>query len=264
MYKGANQVEDVIKAARTSIFFIDDDQAVRPEDIGTIKELKRIAENQNAKIYEMELTAQFRCAGAEGYINWVDDVLQLKQTANYNGWDKKSFDFRIFTNPNDMRDEINKKSQNFSARMLAGYSWMWTSASNGNQDGEVEDITIPEFDFMMPWNSRKVGTTWAIDERGINQVGCIHTSQGLEFDYVGVIVGGDLNFNPNSGRFSTEYTKYKDVTGKQGMKDKPEELNRLVRNIYKVLMTRGMRGCYIYFEDKELENYFINRLSLTN
>jgi DUF2075 family protein len=264
MYKGANQVEDVIKAARTSIFFIDDDQAIRPEDIGTIKELRRIAEEQGAKIYEMELTAQFRCAGAEGYINWLDDVLQLKETANYNGWDKKSFDFRIFTNPNDMRDEINKKSQNFSARILAGYSWMWTSASSGNQDGEVEDVTIPEFDFQMPWNSRKVGTTWAIDERGINQVGCIHTSQGLEFDYVGVIVGDDLNFNPNMDRFSTVYTNYKDITGKQGMKDKPEELNRLVRNIYKVLMTRGMRGCYVYFQDKELEKYFINRLALTN
>ena len=265
MYKGVNQVEDVIKAAKTSVFFIDDDQAVRPDDIGTIKELKRVASELGAKIYEIELTAQFRCAGAEGYINWIDDVLQLKETANYNGWDKKSFDFKIFDNPNDLREAINKKAkQNYSARVLAGYAWLWTSASNGNQDGEVEDVSIPEFEFSMPWNSRKVGTTWAIDERGIDQAGCIHTSQGLEFDYVGVIVGDDLNFDNETNTFSTDHKKYKDVTGKKGMQDKPAELNKLVRNIYKVLMTRGMNGCYVYFTDKKLGKYFMKRLSLTN
>ena len=116
----------------------------------------------------------------------------------------------------------------------------------------------------MPWNSRKVGTTWAIDERGIDQVGCIHTSQGLEFDYVGVIIGDDLEFNPKTNSFSTDHTKYKDITGKKGMRDTPDELNKLVRNIYKVLMTRGMQGCYVYFADKDLEKYFKNRLLLTN
>lgn len=262
MYRGTNQVDDVIKAATTSIFFIDDDQAVRPEDIGTVRELKRVAESHCAKIYEMELTAQFRCAGAEGYINWVDDVLQLKETGNYDGWDKKSFDFKIFDSPNEMREAINKKSkQNHSARILAGYAWEWTSASEGNSDGGVEDVTIPEYDFKMPWNSRKVGTTWAIDERGIEQVGCIHTSQGLEFDYVGVIVGNDLIFDSEKNTFSTDHTKYKDKTGKKGMRDKPKELNKLVRNIYKVLLTRGMRGCYVYFVDKETEKYFKNRIA---
>ena len=265
MYRGVNQVEDVIKAAKTSIFFIDDDQAVRPDDIGTIKELRRVANDLGAKVYDIELTAQFRCAGAEGYINWIDDVLQLKETANFNGWDKKSCDFKIFDNPNDLRDAINKKAKsNYSARILAGYAWLWTSAANGNQDGEIEDVSIPEFEFSMPWNSRKVGTTWAIDERGIDQVGCIHTSQGLEFDYVGVIIGDDLEFNPKTNSFSTDHTKYKDITGKKGMRDKPDELNKLVRNIYKVLMTRGMQGCYVYFADKDLEKYFKNRLLLTN
>lgn len=261
MYQGQNQVDDVIKASKTSIFFIDDDQAVRPEDIGTVKELKKIAQLNDAKIYEMELTAQFRCAGAEGYINWINDVLQIKETANYDGWDKKSFDFKIFDNPNDLREAINKKSkQNNAARILAGYAWEWTSASAGNNDGEVKDVVIPEFDFSMPWNSRKIGTTWAIDDRGIEQVGCIHTSQGLEFDYVGVIVGDDLSFNNEQKVFSTDYKKYKDKTGKKGLQEKPEELNRLVRNIYKVLMTRGMKGCYIYFTDKETEKYFKSRL----
>jgi hypothetical protein len=265
MYKGTNQVEDIIKAARTSIFFIDDDQAVRPDDIGTVKELRKVAGEYNIPVHEMELKAQFRCSGAEGYINWLSDVLQIKETANYDGWDKKSFEFKIFDNPNAMREAVNKKAQQgHVARILAGYAWKWSSAGEGNNDGDIEDVEIPEYDFRMPWNSRKVGTTWAIDDRGIDQVGCIHTSQGLEFDYVGVIVGEDLHFNPEKQLFSTDHDKYKDVTGKKGLREKPEELNRLVRNIYKVLMTRGMKGCYVYFTDKEVEAYFKKRISLVS
>lgn len=263
MYRGTNQVDDVIKAAKTSIFFIDDDQAVRPEDIGTVKELKKIASAYKIPVHEMELTAQFRCSGAEGYINWLNDVLQLKETANYDGWDKKSFEFNIFDNPNEMREAIKKKAQQgHISRVLAGYAWRWSSASEGNGDGDIEDVEIPEYDFRMPWNSRKVGTTWAIDDRGVDQVGCIHTSQGLEFDYVGVIVGDDLNFDTEKQLFATDHEKYKDKTGKKGLKDEPKTLNRLVRNIYKVLMTRGMKGCYVYFTDKELEAYFKKRISL--
>lgn len=263
MYRGTNQVEDVINATKVSIFFIDDDQAVRPEDIGTVSELQKIANKYNVPVYEMELTAQFRCSGAEGYINWLNDVLQLKETANYDGWDKKSFEFKIFDNPNDMREAVKKKSQQGQdARVLAGYAWGWSSASEGNGDGEIEDVEIPEYDFRMPWNSRKVGTTWAIDDKGVDQVGCIHTSQGLEFDYVGVIVGADLNFDTEKQLFSTDHNKYKDKTGKKGLKSEPEILNRLVRNIYKVLMTRGMKGCYIYFIDKEVEAYFKKRVGL--
>lgn len=261
MYKGVSQVEDVINAAKVSIFFIDDDQAVRPEDIGTVAALRKTAEEYGANIFELELEAQFRCAGAEGYINWLDDVLGIRQTANYDGWDKETFDFKIFDNPNELRSEIENKSiEGNSARILAGYAWDWTSAKNGNQHAQVDDVCVPDFDFSMPWNSRKVGTTWAIDEAGLGQIGCIHTSQGLEFDYVGVIVGADLGFDEESGTFYTDYSKYKDKTGKKGMKDSPDELNRLVRNIYKVLMTRGQKGCYVYFCDEKVREYFESRI----
>lgn len=257
MYQGLNQVEDIIRAARTSIFFIDDDQAIRPEDIGSVKEIKKFAEEYGADIYELELTAQFRCSGAEGYINWLNHVLQIKDTANFDGWDAEAYDFRIFDNPNDLREAILKKhGEKQSARVLAGYAWEWTSIGEGNANGEVADVDIPEYDFRMPWNSRKVGTTWAVDQDGVHQVGCIHTSQGLEFDYVGVIVGADLSYNSETNTYFTDYEKYKDKLGKRGLKDSPAELNRLVRNIYKVLMSRGMKGCYVYFVDKETERYF--------
>jgi DUF2075 family protein len=261
MYKGDNQVEDIINAGKVCIFFIDEKQVIRPNDIGTIEEITRVAKLHNAKIQTVNLTTQFRCAGAEGYVNWVDDILQIESTGNFEGWDKKDFEFRIFDNPNDMRAIIKKKvTEKFEARMLAGYAWKWTPAKNGNYNSEVEDVSIPEFDFAMPWNSRSVGTTWAIDESGLDQVGCIHTSQGLEFDYVGLIVGKDLQFNSKSFQFFTPWGEYKDSDGKKKMRNRPEELNRLVRNIYRVLLTRARKGCYVYFMDKEMEQYVRLRL----
>lgn len=197
-YYGENQLEDIIKSALSIILFIDDNQRVRPEDIGTVAEIKRVAETLGAKIFELELDAQFRCSGAEGYINWLDHIFQIRDTANFNGWDRKDFDFRICDNPNILRNLIaDKNRQGFSARILAGYAWKWTSEEEGNRNGEVDDVEILEHNFKMPWNSRRSRTTWAIDPSGLNQVGCIHTSQGLEFDFVGVIVGYDLKFNLN-------------------------------------------------------------------
>ncbi len=257
MYQGVNQVDDVIKAARTSIFFIDDNQMVRPDDVGSVAEIKHYAELYGAEVHELELSAQFRCSGAEGYVNWLDDVLQLRETANYDGWEDGDFEFKIFDDPNEMRKAIKRKdSEGFSARILAGYAWEWTSQKEGNADAQVKDVLVPEYEFAMPWNSRKVGSTWAIDASGIDQVGCIHTSQGLEFDYVGVIIGDDLEYNDKISTFYTDYVKYYDKVGKKGLKDDPKELNRLVRNIYKVLMTRGMKGCYVYCTDPETADRF--------
>lgn len=260
-YKGINQVDDIIKSAKTAIFFVDDNQMIRPDDVGSVAEIKKVAEFYGAKVTEIDLVAQFRCSGAEGYLNWLDDTLHIRHTANFDGWEQEDFEFLIFEDPNELRKEIElKNTEGFNARILAGYAWKWTSQKEGNVDGEVEDVVIPEFDFRMPWNSRKVGTTWAIDQSGIEQVGCIHTSQGLEFDYVGVIIGNDLRFDSDKMEYYVDWNSYKDSTGKKGLKNNPEELAKLVKNIYKTLLSRGMKGCYVYFVDKEVEKYFTQRL----
>jgi hypothetical protein len=264
MYQGKNQIQDIIKASKTSIFLIDDDQVIRPEDIGSVEEIKEIAERYSAEIHEIELKAQFRCSGAEGYINWLADVLHLEETANYDGWDQGEFEFKIFDDPNKLKEAIEKKQeQGYKSRLLAGYSWDWTSAKNGNPDAEVHDVQIPEYNFEMAWNSRKNRSVWAIKDEGKHQVGCIHTAQGLEFDYVGVIVGNELSFDPENLEYITKYDKYKDLLGKRGLKDYPEDLSKLIRNIYKVLMTRGMKGCYLFFMNDEVESYFRERLAGT-
>jgi DUF2075 family protein len=261
MYKGENQVDDIINASKVSILFIDEDQIIRPEDIGTIEEIKRVGLKYEAEFVEMELSSQFRCSGADGFINWISDVLRIKDTANFDGWDKKEFEFKVFKNPNEMRCAIQEKSATgFNARLLAGFAWPWSLDKEGNSDSQVNDVVVPEFSFAMPWNSRKVGTTWAINEDGINQIGCVHTSQGLEFDYVGIFVGNDLKMNSETNDFFTDLNSYKDRKGKEGLSTNPERVNQLVRNIYRILFTRGMKGCYVYFTDKVVEKYFIERL----
>lgn len=260
MYKGENQVEDIVKAGRTVIFFVDDHQMIRPDDVGSVAEIKRVAEKFGAHIYQIELQAQFRCSGAEGYINWLDNVLQIRETANIK-LGKTNFDFKIFDDPNEMRRAIKEKNNDHTkARVLAGYAWKWTSAKNGNTDGQLEDVIIPECGFQMPWNSRKAGTVWAIDPSGVDQVGCIHTTQGLDFDYVGVIIGNDLKFDNTKLEYRVEWNEYKDIKGKRGMRSNPDRLSAMVKNIYKVLMTRGSRGCYVYIRDLELRNYFKSRI----
>ena len=265
MYRGDNQVEDIIRSSRVNVFFIDDSQRVRPSDVGSVDEIKRIAAQYNSEVYEVKLEAQFRCSGAEGFINWLDTVLQIQDTANYDGWDKSAFDFQIVDDPNILRDLIlEKNDEGFDARLLAGYAWKWTSEKDGNPDAQFDDVVIEEFDFKMPWNSRKSSTMWAVLPEGMSQVGCIHTSQGLEFDYVGVIVGPDLKFDDEKKQLIASYNDYKDSVGKAGLRDDPVKLTELVTNVYKTLMSRGMKGCYIYCVDEKLQKHFMERLAHTN
>ncbi len=261
-YKGENQVEDVIKASKINVFFIDDNQRIRPEDVGTVNTIKTAAEKFGSKIVEVKLEAQFRCFGAEGFLNWIDHNMGIRDTANYDGWDENGFEFMIMDTPQALLEKIKEKNkEGFKARMLAGFAWPWTSEADGNPNAEINDVELSEYDFSMPWNSRNNQYSWAMDEEKVNQIGCVHTSQGLEFDYVGVIVGNDLRYSPDDMQIYASYNDYYDRTGKKGLKQKPEELTALVKNIYKILMSRGMKGCYIFCRDSNLQEYLKSRLS---
>ncbi|CAM4195628.1 DUF2075 domain-containing protein [Paenibacillus phoenicis] len=260
-YRGVNQIEDIIKASKVNVFFIDEYQRIRPDDIGTVAEIERIAKAYGSEVHEYTLSAQFRCSGAEGFINWIDHVLQIRPTANFDGWDQDSFEFKLFDTPNAVYEEIKAKvAAGYKARMLAGFAWDWTKDTEGNRNGEVADVTIPEHDFQMPWNGRAISSTWAIHEDGVEQIGCVHTSQGLEFDYVGVIIGNDLKYDPTTMQLYADYNEYKDTMGKRGLKNNPGQLTKLIKNIYKVLISRGMKGCYLYCRDPELRGYLEGQL----
>ncbi len=256
---GENQIKEIINASRFSMFFIDENQRVTTKDIGSIEEIEKWARFYNAGIYKRELKSQFRCDGSDGYLAWLDNVLEIRETANYD-LDSK-YDFKIFDDPNELRKEIEEKNKiNNKSRLVAGYCWNWIS--EGKNKSDVYDITIPEYDFQMSWNLDNT-STYAIDTSSINEIGCIHTVQGLEFDYVGVIIGDDIRYE--NGHIITDFTKRASTDQSiKGLKtlyrENPAEAvkiaDSIIKNTYKTLMTRGMKGCYIYCTDKELSNYF--------
>lgn len=264
---GENQIKEIISSSKFSIFFIDENQRVTLKDIGKVDTIKQFAKNQNAKITTGILSSQFRCDGSDGYIAWLDDVLGIRETANAFNMGK-DYDFRIFNNPSQLREAITKyNSRANKARIVAGYCWEWQSKNRNLTD--YHDITLPEFDFGMSWNLNNT-STWAIDEKSVNEVGCIHTSQGLEFDYVGVIIGDDLRYE--NGEVITDFTKRastdRSLFGIKGkMKEDPitysEIADQIIRNTYRTLMTRGQKGCFVYCTDANLSKYLSERLEKT-
>ncbi|MEJ8841512.1 DUF2075 domain-containing protein [Lacibacter sp. H375] len=260
---GENQIKEIIDAAKCSIFFLDEDQRVTLNDIGSFKEIYKWASRVDAEIVEMELSSQFRCNGSDGYLAFLDHILDIRETAN-TSLDGIDYDFKVFSDPNEMRAAIEEKNKiNNKSRMVAGYCWEWNSKKNP----QLYDVVLPEYDFKMQWNLTTDGSLWIISPESINQIGCIHTCQGLEVDYIGVVIGPDLIYK--DGKVLTQPAARakgdKSVFGyKKYMERHPEEakatLRSLIKNTYRTLMTRGMKGCYVYCVDKELERYLRSAL----
>ncbi|MCG3088365.1 DNA/RNA helicase domain-containing protein [Sporosarcina cyprini] len=260
--KGENQVKELIKGSKFTLFFIDENQKVTLSDIGSIDLIKQYAKEYNAEVVSCELTSQFRCDGSDGYIAWLDDVLQIRNTANKNdlGMD---YDIRLYDDPNEMLAEIERLNEkNNKSRVMAGYCWEWPKKNR--QEVNHLDITIPEHDFGISWN---IENTWAIENSSVREAGCIHTAQGLEFDYVGVIIGDDMRFE--DGEIITDFTKRaktdQSLRGIKGIAkedlDRAHELaDPIIRNTYRTLMTRGQKGCFVFCTDTTLQKYLAERL----
>ncbi|MCR5594240.1 MAG: DUF2075 domain-containing protein [Lachnospiraceae bacterium] len=254
---GENQVKEIINASLCSVFFIDESQRVTLSDIGTVAEIRKWADDLGSEVYETELVSQFRCDGSDGYLAWLDDVLEIRETAN-NDLRDIDYDIRIVDTPEEVRDIIVERNKvKNRSRILAGYCWAWLK--EGQNDTSVHDIRIGNFE--MSWNLGNT-STFAIDEDSVNEVGCIHTSQGLEFDYVGVIIGDDMRYE--DGHIVTDFTKRaktdQSLKGIKGMykadpKRALKEADEIIKNTYRTLMTRGMKGCYVYCTDRKLADH---------
>lgn len=261
---GENQIKEIINASKFSIFFIDEFQKIDIYDIGNIESIVGFAEKENAEVSIMKLESQFRCNGSNGYLAWIDDVLEIRKTAN-DIFDLE-YDIQVLDDPNELKNKIlEKNEENNKARIVAGYCWNWITEGKNNTN--IYDIQMPEYDFNMSWNLGS-SSTWAIDKESVNEVGCIHTSQGLEFDYVGVIIGNDLRYE--NGQVITDFTKRAKTDNslkgiKKMYKENPEKALKLadeiIKNTYRTLMTRGQKGCYIYCEDKNLAEYLKERIN---
>ncbi|TNF80384.1 DUF2075 domain-containing protein [Pseudomonas sp. ICMP22404] len=258
---GENQIKELIDSAKCSIFFIDEDQRVTLSDIGSKQAIRAFAKAKGAVVEEHVLSSQFRCSGSDGYLAWLDDTLGIRSTANPT-LETQEYEFKVFDSPQAMHEAINEKNHGNKARVVAGYCWPWLS----KKDSTAADIVIG--DYKRQWNLDQDGSLWIIAENSIEQVGCIHTCQGLEVDYIGVIIGPDLIVR--DGKVVTspaERDKHdKSIRGwKKMMKEQPtlakKETDLIIKNTYRTLMTRGMKGCYLYCTDKETAQYFESRLS---
>lgn len=260
--RGENQIKEIINAARFSVFFIDESQRVHIDDIGSVEEIEHFAEEMDAEVEYGTLEAQFRCSGSDGYVRWLDDVLEIRETANAGGFDLE-FDVRLFDDPNDLHATIEERNdEERLSRVVAGYCWEWET--DGRADEEVMDIEIG--DYRRSWNL-DVSDPWAIAEGSIDEVGCIHTCQGLEFDYVGVIIGPDLKYR--NGEVVTDHTERANTDRslfgiKKMLRENPNHAERkideIIKNTYRVLLSRGIKGCYIYCVDDELQEYMRERI----
>jgi DUF2075 family protein len=258
-----SQIHELLKASRTSVFFIDDNQVVRPGEIGSVDYIKSEAEKQHCEVREFELEAQFRCAGSDGFINWINNTLGVQRTANVMWNQADYYDFKIMPNPRALETAIRRKvAEKTSARLTAGFCWPW---SKPKSDGTlVGDVLVG--DYVRPWNARSDAgrlapgipkeSLWAYDNDGLDQIGCVYTAQGFEFDYVGVIFGPDLVYLPQTAEWKGDKTKSFDTVVKRS----GDRFTQMVKNTYRVLLTRGMKGCYVHFMDKNTENFFRSRM----
>lgn len=261
-WSGIPQVDELVHIARVSVFFIDDRQIVRPGEVGSSDLIRAAAKRAEAKLLEYELDAQFRCSGSDGFINWIDNTLDVRRTANVL-WNRNDpYEFQIMDSVQGLEQAIRAKATHGSARLVAGFCWPWSDPA---ADGSLfADVKVGSW--AMPWNAKPdagrlgIGVPksnfWASDAGGLQQVGCIYTAQGFEFDHVGVIFGLDLRYDWDKNTWVGDKAQSFDSVVKRG----GDQFTELVKNTYRVLFTRGIKGCYVHFMDEGTRRFFQSRL----
>ena len=256
------QIDELVDAAKVSVFFIDDHQGVRPDEVGSTSLIHDAAARHDARFESIDLRTQFRCAGSDEYIDWVDQLLEIRKTG-ITFLPQHTFDIELLEDPFALEARIGeRRSAGYSARLTAGFCWPWS-----DPDGEgklVNDVSIG--DFQRPWNAKHearklakgipTAQFWATDPGGEQQVGCVYTAQGFEFDYAGVIWGPDLVVRNGIWVGQPSASRDHMVKTRSGAR-----FVDVVKNAYRVLLTRGMRGCYICILDEETREYVAKRLS---
>ncbi len=240
------ELDWILLSSKQHIMFFDKNQSVRPSDIHFTS-----FENLNSMTFELKSQIRVGVNGeGDKYIELINSIFDKTP---YSKPDFKDYDFRVFAKLEDMVSVIKEKEKYYGlARLVSGYAWEWQSKN----DGSKFDIEIGET--KLKWNSTT--KNWVNSPNAINEVGCIHTVQGYDLNYAGVIIGPELSFDFDKNEFVINASHYRDMNGKRGIED-PEELKRYIINIYKTLLTRGIKGTYVYIVDESLRRYFLNKIS---
>ncbi len=250
------QVDELMRVARLGVYFIDEMQIVRPNEVGSIELIRGAAVKAGVRaedVAEFELLTQFRCSGSDAYLQWLDNTLGIRPS-EFPRFDSR-MEFRVFDSPAAMMEEVrarNRERKN-SARIAAGFCWKW---SDPRPDGTlVNDVVIG--DFQMPWERKDAFWRWATDDSGMEQVGTVYTAQGFEYDYMAVIFGNDLVYDASAGAWKAVPERSHDTQ----VKRKNLKLKEHLASVYRVLLSRAHKGVYVYFMDKGTEAYFKEQLA---
>ncbi|BDH57945.1 DNA/RNA helicase domain-containing protein [Tsukamurella sp. PLM1] len=251
---GRPQVDELIAAARVPLFLLDEHQVVRPGELGSLGQIRAYAASLGLETMHIPLDDQFRCGGSERYVEWAVDLVGLGERKPWRWTGDDGFEVRVAETPWELERMLDEqRDKGYSARMTAGYCWPWSDPTP--ERTLVPDVTIG--DWARPWNSksdRRMGDVppsqlWATEDGGFGQVGCVYTAQGFEYDWSGVILGPDLVYR--DGRFVVQRAENRDPSLKSKKNLTDVRFDLLIRNTYKVLLTRGMVGTVLYSTDEE-------------
>jgi DUF2075 family protein len=249
------ELDWIIANSKNQIFFYDSAQSVKPSDIPSSHFDKLLNESNTI---EIELKSQMRSNGGNDYITFVDDLLNIKRE-NKSFYSPDNYDVVVFDSMKDMYEQLSIKEEKYGlCRLIAGYSWPWLSDPKKKPKPDLNAIDIAIDGVELQWN--KTDKDWINSEDSFKQVGCIHTTQGYDLNYTGVIFGEEISFNKVTQQIEIDKSKYFDKNGKRGLED-IEELKEYIINIYKTIMFRGIKGVYIYACDKNLREYFKEHIS---
>ncbi len=256
------QVDELIDAARVPVFLLDQNQVVRPGEMGTIEDIEKHARERGLEVHQVDLATQYRSGGSAEYVEWVETLLGLAPGGPQRWTGNERFEVHTAPAPSAVEQALAEKlAAHQNARMAAGYCWTW---SDPRPDGSlVPDVRIGEW--SRPWNlkgERSVGgappaALWASDERGFGQVGCVYTAQGFEYEWNGVLLGPDLVWRDD--RWVAVRSANRDPDFRSTTRVSDADFDLLVRNVYKVLLTRGLRGVWLHSTDPETQR-FLERL----
>lgn len=250
-----NELEWLMLCSRNQILFRDELQTVRPCDV-TQEDFERILFKYRKEIIRQSLSTQWRCQGGNNYINYVRNILscvdQEKRTF------EPEYEFKLYDDIQAMIDDIKSKDRKYGlCRIVAGYAWYWYTKPS-HIKGHENDPNYPKYDIEIQGHKYKWNSTydnWITSANAVNEIGCIHTSQGYDLNYVGVIIGEDVKYDPIKGKIYADKNCYFDQQGKSGVAEDQEVLKDYLTNIYLTLMTRGVKGAYVYVCDDNLREY---------
>ena len=254
-----SQVEELLDVSKVAVFLLDDHQVVRPGEIGTPALIRDTTRARGIELWEIDLRAQFRCSGSDSYLRWLDWFFDLGGDPDL-AWrypldtNVPDYDFEIVDSPEELESRIQQRAaEGSTARMVAGFCWPWSDA---NADGSlVDDVVIGSW--LRPWNRKERGseppknhpyTIWATQPAGLDEIGCIYSIQGFEFDYCGVIIGSDL-VRRDGDWVADKSASYDSVVKRS------TDMQRELLNTYRVLLSRGMKGTVVYCTDSETRRF---------